>query len=369
MREVTGIMRHDSGLTHRGLLVIVVVAAIAAAAMMPVLARATEHARKATCLSNMRRLTLACLMYVSDYDEVLPSVVADDRDGTAHASTGRYANWTADSMERDVKAKYGATYLDGRWMWQLGDALLCAADWSGNLLVPREGMYAGLGDYGYLNSPEQLNCPELVRRNPRFRFGVYVIGTDKRTGVRDGRDPLLSHLPGASVLRGRRKVWQSGSYVYMCGHYPYKVGARAADYGQELLSLWDAAHLLGCVDNSADPQQYFACSNAVGVFDDPGRKPLVMCRSFGVHEGNGLDYASQHVLPLELGGKLPTIPISTPVGFVDGHMKYTRLDFYDFLAMLTFPNQVCYGHARHTGRAARVVPRAPAGAAPHPRRR
>jgi hypothetical protein len=35
------------------------------------------------------------------------------------------------------------------------------------------------------------------------------------------------------------------------------------------------------------------------------------------------------------------------MAFVDGHAKYVRLDFYDFLAMLAFPNQVCYGHVKH----------------------
>ena len=338
-------MRHDSGVTHRGLLVLVVVAAIAAAAMMPVLARATEHARKATCLSHLKQVALACIMYCADYDEVLPAVVADDRDGAAHAATGHYANWTAEPMRRHIKSRYGARYLDGRWMWQLADVLLPAAGAPKG--VEPLGMATPVAWFGYIRPADVFDCPVLLREDPSSELKLYIVGLDKNGRRLDPRDPLLDLVAGARHMP-MVKVWQSGSYVYMCGHYPYTVGARAADYGSELLSLWDAAHLLGYVDNSADPQQYFACGNSVGVFDDPVHKPLVMCRSFGAHEGNGLDYTNQHVLPLELGGKLPTIPISTPMGFVDGHVKYARLGFYDMLAMIFAPNQIAPApHPRH----------------------
>ena len=42
------------------------------AILAPVLARAREKARAASCLSNMKQLCLAMLMYAQDYDEVFP---------------------------------------------------------------------------------------------------------------------------------------------------------------------------------------------------------------------------------------------------------------------------------------------------------
>jgi prepilin-type processing-associated H-X9-DG protein len=51
------------------LLVVIAIIAILAAILFPVFAQAREKARAASCLSNMKQLTLACLMYVQDYDE------------------------------------------------------------------------------------------------------------------------------------------------------------------------------------------------------------------------------------------------------------------------------------------------------------
>src|SRR5262249_14362977 len=59
---------------HRGftlieLLVVIAIIAILAAILFPVFAQARENARKGVCLSNIKQLTLAEMMYVQDYDE------------------------------------------------------------------------------------------------------------------------------------------------------------------------------------------------------------------------------------------------------------------------------------------------------------
>jgi prepilin-type N-terminal cleavage/methylation domain-containing protein/prepilin-type processing-associated H-X9-DG protein len=53
------------------LLVVIAIIAILAAILFPVFAQAREQARKTTCLSNMKQLGLAQLMYASDNDERL----------------------------------------------------------------------------------------------------------------------------------------------------------------------------------------------------------------------------------------------------------------------------------------------------------
>jgi prepilin-type processing-associated H-X9-DG protein len=93
----------------------------------------------------------------------------------------------------------------------------------------------------------------------------------------------------------------------------------------------------------ADPSQYWACANSIGVFDDPTKKPMAGCLSFGVHEGYSMEYADAHVVPPELQTPpiiTPIIPITMPVAFVDGHVKYMRLSFYDAMALLALPNQI-----------------------------
>jgi prepilin-type N-terminal cleavage/methylation domain-containing protein/prepilin-type processing-associated H-X9-DG protein len=54
------------------LLVVIAIIAILAAILFPVFAQAREKARAASCLSNMRQISNAMLMYVQDYDETLP---------------------------------------------------------------------------------------------------------------------------------------------------------------------------------------------------------------------------------------------------------------------------------------------------------
>ena len=112
-------MRKSRGFTLIELLVVIAIIAILAAILFPVFARARESARKATCISNVKQLTLACIMYAQDYDEVLPAAVADENDGTAHTVNPADANQPLD----DLATKY-ATTADARHMWQLVDLII-----------------------------------------------------------------------------------------------------------------------------------------------------------------------------------------------------------------------------------------------------
>jgi prepilin-type N-terminal cleavage/methylation domain-containing protein/prepilin-type processing-associated H-X9-DG protein len=60
------------GFTLIELLVVIAIIAILAAILFPVFAQAREKARQASSLSNLKQFTLACLMYIQDYDEVFP---------------------------------------------------------------------------------------------------------------------------------------------------------------------------------------------------------------------------------------------------------------------------------------------------------
>ncbi len=61
-----------SGFTLIELLVVVAIIAILAAMLLPALSKAREKARQAACMSNLKQLGLAFLMYAADNDERLP---------------------------------------------------------------------------------------------------------------------------------------------------------------------------------------------------------------------------------------------------------------------------------------------------------
>ena len=65
-------MRRRPAFTLIELLVVIAIIAILAAILFPVFAQAHERARMSACISNMRQIGGAMMLYVQDYDEVFP---------------------------------------------------------------------------------------------------------------------------------------------------------------------------------------------------------------------------------------------------------------------------------------------------------
>ena len=292
-------MRRNRGFTLIELLVVIAIIAILAAILFPVFARAREAARKATCLSNLKQIDLAALMYAQDYDEVLP----------AASCTG----WMSSAHPIDPANRYvqdPMTGLGSADFWQMAD-----------LLAP------------YIKSLDIFNCPTVTRRYPYFKLVTTLLTSGPANGVRK-----VGRLNGDPY-----DAWNGcGSYWWGCCHFDPDVSD--ADKQQETTGpIWMLVYyVLNYIDSDQyrHPEQYWACTNAVGLFDNPVWKALGGEDEYAVHEGYSHRYSLDHAIPPELGGKVPTIPIGMPIMFADGHVKYMKMGFYEFIALAASPNQI-----------------------------
>jgi len=100
------------------LLVVIAIIAILAAILFPVFAQAREKARQASCLSNVKQITIAHLMYAQDYDEgLIGYYAAQDRkallypyikQGTSNADRSNIDIWRCPSAPNPTQqASYG----------------------------------------------------------------------------------------------------------------------------------------------------------------------------------------------------------------------------------------------------------------------
>lgn len=82
--------RKFAGFTLIELLVVIAIIAILAAILFPVFAQAREKARQASCISNMKQITLSMMMYAQDYDETLmqPGSLPRQTNAGADCDTG-----------------------------------------------------------------------------------------------------------------------------------------------------------------------------------------------------------------------------------------------------------------------------------------
>jgi len=130
----------DLAFTLIELLVVIAIIAILAAILFPVFAQARERARMANCLSNLKQMGLANLMYVNDYDETFSPAVVESRNGSLIAGwkvlTSPYSKNDAIYSCPNIRAALAAIYIAGATnpnYWTIKDEvwLNCSTESSG----------------------------------------------------------------------------------------------------------------------------------------------------------------------------------------------------------------------------------------------
>ncbi len=107
-------LKNNRAFTLIELLVVIAIIAILAAILFPVFAQAKESAKAASCLSNVRSLSMAYTLYAGDYDDML--CVAVRSEGAGFFDPWTYYYWWGSTVEDEnwvqhpAPAEHGLLY-------------------------------------------------------------------------------------------------------------------------------------------------------------------------------------------------------------------------------------------------------------------
>ncbi|MBI5385362.1 MAG: prepilin-type N-terminal cleavage/methylation domain-containing protein [Verrucomicrobia bacterium] len=99
-----------SGFTLLELLVVVAITGLLAALLLPALGRAKAKGHTIACLSSQRQLSLACLLYIDDHDDLFPYNLGDDETRKTVADR-RFLNWVNNVMTWELDSDNTNTAL------------------------------------------------------------------------------------------------------------------------------------------------------------------------------------------------------------------------------------------------------------------
>jgi prepilin-type N-terminal cleavage/methylation domain-containing protein/prepilin-type processing-associated H-X9-DG protein len=195
--------RYRQGFTLIELLVVIAIIAILASILFPVFAQAREKARQAGCVSNVRQIGQAALMYAQDYDERFIGYYAGSdrkqllypytRSGRENKEAGGGQLWHCPSSKNPgVEASYGFNAV---------------VNWVSLAQVtsPSETVAlcdAGVNDDGqsilstHVFPPSALSYPGIGRPNPRHSDGVSVAFMDGHAKWMRMNMPFYPDVPG-----------------------------------------------------------------------------------------------------------------------------------------------------------------------------
>jgi prepilin-type N-terminal cleavage/methylation domain-containing protein len=217
--------RSHGAFTLIELLVVIAIIAILAAILFPVFAQAREKARQTACLSNMKQIGLALMMYVQDYDETNPPF----SDGVADFNNPVIASARPNAMGST------APYTKNKGIHVCPTAINHTTQGCNATLYPESCT-------SYLGNSVVLGKSIAVIPNPADIVYLQELNTKRYISYsRPGYTPSTNkyfywHFPRTTVPytpNYNNQHSEGGSLLYNDGHAKFKKGnaMRSSDFG------------------------------------------------------------------------------------------------------------------------------------------
>jgi prepilin-type processing-associated H-X9-DG protein len=254
--------------------VVIAIIAILAAILFPVFAQARDKARQATCASNQKQILLAILMYVQDYDEMLPRGRAWDPPaprgtGTGYIAGGLAAGFNTGGANDQVYGIENATepYIKVGLPWgpdRRGTIWHCPKDG-----LQRNDCSGGAGQHvGYSIS---YSFPIFHPAFPNSRFGLFARGAVADWGsASNGSGGVVNSQTLASVGVPADTVMMFEFYGADAGYSRFVAGMRtnAADVASPAWDAYEYPNTLSIGDRCGDGFQWlYAMGNHTGMMN------------------------------------------------------------------------------------------------------
>ena len=182
------------GFTLIELLVVIAIIAILAAILFPVFARAREQARKISCVSNLKQIGTASMMYAQDYDESYSDsrMATDALDGPGCSKIGK------------ANGYYGGAHIT---CW--GDRLYSPGTSTTTKIVA--GYVARL--MPYVKNTQVFICPS------DSRVSRWITGSESTSYYQRHAHDVNASVNGSSVkMASIQRPAQLAYYVEECWH-------------------------------------------------------------------------------------------------------------------------------------------------------
>lgn len=211
------IRKSRTGFTLIELLVVIAIIAILAAILFPVFAKAREKARQASCLSNLKQIGLAIMMYKDDFDQTFPPIYS-------------YSDEPFALGDNSV----GGSSASGHWQYALPwqDAIYpYTKNWGVNFCssspLDTKNLYCEWGNYG-------ANCGVLGY--PVQNAATNVLDQNIKTDSQIGSPASVYMVLDAG---GYSVSWSEGVYSSHGYHYIPGLGGLAEGYAAQATSWGD----------------------------------------------------------------------------------------------------------------------------------